>query len=125
MRRPPRENRRRFRRRTLRLMVDYRGPDGIRCEYATTLGAGGLFIESHDPLPTGSLFKVRFRLPGAPRLHEIEARVVWSQPGADRASGQAPGMGIAFLDAEATSELARALESLEAGGRRPSEADRD
>lgn len=113
MRRTPRENRRRFRRRTLRLLVDYPGGDGIRCDYATTLGAGGLFVESDDPLPSGSVFKVRFRLPGAPRLHEIEARVVWSQPAADRASGQAPGMGIAFLDAEAAAELAGALDNLE------------
>ena len=110
MRKPPRENRRRFRRRTVRVLVDYVAPDGVRCEYATTLGAGGLFIESEDPLAPGSIFKVRFRLPSSGRIHEIESRVAWSHaPGAE-ASAQAPGMGIVFTNAAATADLARELE---------------
>jgi len=37
---------RRFRRRTVRIEVDYQSPEGgLLREYATTLGAGGLFIE--------------------------------------------------------------------------------
>ena len=111
MRRIPRESRRRFRRLTLRVLVDYAGPEGLRCDYATTLGAGGLFIESDDPLPAGSLLKVRFRLPGCQRLHEIEGRVVWAHGAGPDPGGKAPGMGIAFLDAQATAELARSLEA--------------
>jgi Tfp pilus assembly protein PilZ len=111
MRRPPRENRRRFRRRTVRVLVDYAAPDGVRCEYATTLGAGGLFIESDEPLPPGSIFKVRFRLPSSGRIHEVESRVVWSHVAtAPGASAQAPGMGIVFTNASATAELARELD---------------
>jgi Tfp pilus assembly protein PilZ len=111
MRKPPRENRRRFRRRTVRVLVDYAAPDGVRCEYATTLGAGGLFIESDEPLPPGSIFKVRFRLPSSGRIHEVESRVVWSHVAtAPGASAQAPGMGIVFTNASATAELARALD---------------
>jgi Tfp pilus assembly protein PilZ len=111
MRKPPRENRRRFRRRTVRVLVDYVAPDGVRCEYATTLGAGGLFIESDEPLPPGSIFKVRFRLPSSGRIHEVESRVAWSHVAtAPGASAQAPGMGIVFTNASATAELARELE---------------
>jgi Tfp pilus assembly protein PilZ len=111
MRKPPRENRRRFRRRTVRVLVDYVAPDGLRCEYATTLGAGGLFIESEDPLPPGSLIKMRFRLPSSGHLHEIESRVVWAHASRADSGAQAPGMGIVFTNAGATAELARELEA--------------
>jgi Tfp pilus assembly protein PilZ len=83
----------------------------MRCEYATTLGAGGLFIESEEPLPPGSIFKVRFRLPSSGRIHQIESRVAWAHVAGPQAAGaQAPGMGIVFTNAGATSELARELE---------------
>jgi uncharacterized protein (TIGR02266 family) len=114
VRRP--EVRRRYRRLTVRLLVDFSTSSGVRCEYATTLGAGGLFVESEQPLPQGSLIKVRFRLPGREQLHEIEGRVAWSQPaGAD--ARRAPGMGVEFTDAVAISALARELEKWEPGSR--------
>ncbi len=113
MRKPPRENRRRFRRRTVRVLVDYVAPDGVRCEYATTLGAGGLFIESEEPLAPGSIFKVRFRLPSSGRIHEVESRVAWTHVASAQTSSQAPGMGIVFTNAGAAAELARELEESE------------
>ena len=103
------ESRRRFRRLTVRLLVDFVAGGGLRCEYATTLGAGGLFIECEEPLPAGTALKVRFRLPGGEQLHEIEGRVCWVQaPSAD--ATRAPGMGVEFTDAVAIAALARALE---------------
>jgi len=102
-------SRRRFRRLTVRLLVDFVAAGGLRCEYATTLGAGGLFIECEQPLPPGTALKVRFRLPGGEPLHEIEGRVCWVQaPSAD--ATRAPGMGVAFTDAVAIATLARELE---------------
>ena len=65
-----RDSSRRFRRRTVRILVDYQAAGQMCCEYATTLGAGGMFIESESPLPPGSQLKVRFRLPEAEALHE-------------------------------------------------------
>ena len=38
-----RRQERRFRRRAVRVLVDFQSSAGIRCEYATILGAGGLF----------------------------------------------------------------------------------
>lgn len=109
-RRKPRPGQRRFRRRTLRVLVDFVAEGGVRCEYATTLGAGGMFIETDEPLPAEAALKARFRLPGSDAVHEIEGRVVWSQPGGGR---QAPGMGIEFTDAVAVAALARELERLD------------
>ncbi|MCP3986464.1 MAG: hypothetical protein GY723_18945 [bacterium] len=109
------ENRcaRRFRRRTMRVMVDYITDGRACCEYATTLGAGGMFIQSESPLPKGSLLKVRFRLNEDPaELVEMEARVVWSQPPAANDVRRDPGMGIQFTDKPAIAELGRRLEGM-------------
>jgi type IV pilus assembly protein PilZ len=107
----PRRPERRFPRRTVRVLVDFQGSSGIRCEYATTLGAGGLFIETEEPLEIGSPIKVRFRLPGCDPIHEIEGRVVWHQQmESGEAPIRAPGMGIEFVDAAAAAALARDLD---------------
>jgi hypothetical protein len=49
------DNARRHRRQTVRILVDYLSDRGVGCDYATTLGAGGLFIECEEPLPMGSV----------------------------------------------------------------------
>jgi len=102
---------RRYRRRTLRVTVDYLTSGGPRSDPATTLGAGGLFIETETPLPPGSRLKLRFRLPGGSALHESECQVVWSRRPGDRGSC-APGMGIEFTDRSASRRLAHDLEQL-------------
>ncbi len=108
------ENMRRFRRRTVRILVDYQTEEGVHCDYATTLGAGGLFIETDKPLLRGTKVKLRFRLPGSEELHEIAGRVAWSRnqsnPGEEL---HAPGIGIQFIDTAGSSKLARELEDLE------------
>ncbi len=48
-------NNRRHRRQTVRILVDYRSDRGVCCDYATTLGAGGLFIECEEPLPVKTM----------------------------------------------------------------------
>ncbi len=106
---------RRFRRRTLRVLVDYQIGGVVRCEYATTLGAGGMFIESEEPLRAGTQLKVRFRLPGRDALHEIQGRVAWAMApeAAGSSSSRVPGIGVEFTDAVAASTLARELEQVD------------
>lgn len=106
------EDSRRFRRRTVRILVDYTSSEGVRCDYATTLGAGGLFIETSEPLGRGTVVKLRFRLPEGEHLHEIEGRVCWQRGGRADAVNFAPGMGIQFTDSVAASRVARELEDL-------------
>jgi Tfp pilus assembly protein PilZ len=92
---------RRYRRRTVRIAVEYLSGTGLRCERATTLGAGGLFIETDSPETAGSLLKLRFQLSEAGAHHEIEGRVVWSK-------------GVRNGDASATARaLAVELENLD------------
>ena len=56
------QNTRRYRRQTLRVLVDYLTETGVCCDYATTLGAGGMFLETEEPLVVGSVIKARFKL---------------------------------------------------------------
>jgi type IV pilus assembly protein PilZ len=108
-----RRRERRFRRRKVRVLVDFQGSTGVRYEYATTLGAGGLFIETEEPIDVGTPIRVRFRLPESDRVHQIEGRVAWHQQARpDAPTTRAPGMGIEFLDATAAANVARDLEGL-------------
>ena len=101
---------RRFRRLTVRVEVEIRSAERTCLETATTLGAGGLFVEMDDPLPRSTLLSLRFELPGSERTFEIRGRVVWSTPAGDSNSSASPGMGIEFTDRVAISALARELE---------------
>ncbi len=103
---------RRFRRRTLRVRVDYQVAGAMRSEWATTLGAGGMFVETEDAPPVGTRVKLRFRLPSGGLTHEIEGRVAWAMAAAGVGGRPAPspGMGIEFADSVASAALARELE---------------
>lgn len=103
---------RRYRRRTIRILVEYLCDSGIRSETATTLGAGGLFIESDTPPSKGTVLKLRFQISPAGIRHELEGRVVWSR-GITSGHIGTPGMGIEFTDRRAINELAEELDTIE------------
>jgi Tfp pilus assembly protein PilZ len=97
---------------TVRILVDYQARGEIHCDYATTLGAGGMFLETDLVMSRGEIVKVRFRIPGGDVLHEFEAGVTWHhavkpKPGGDL---QTPGVGLQFSDPTRTATLARELE---------------
>jgi Tfp pilus assembly protein PilZ len=100
--------RRRYPRLTLRVRVAIESPGRALLEgTATTLGAGGLFVPTAEPLPLHAPLQVRFHLPGDDDAELcFHAHVAWTRAGA---SGSA-GMGIAFDDANARTELAARLE---------------
>ena len=105
-------SRRLFRRRTVRILVEFLSNSGPRCETATTLGAGGLFIQTDTPCRRGAVLKLRFRISDSGEHHEIEGRVIWTSDVEVEAVG-APGMGIEFTDRNATKILASELETLD------------
>jgi len=104
-------SRRRYRRMTVRIELEYEAEGECYEAMATTLGAGGLFIATEDPLDEGSVLVSRFRLPGGETLHEIAGRVVWNHRKEDRPA-QTPGMGISFADPANGAVLAAELEAL-------------
>jgi Tfp pilus assembly protein PilZ len=109
------KNTRKHRRATVRILVDYVAHGGIHCDYATTLGAGGMFLQTEIEMQRGESVKVRFRIPGGECLHELEARVTWYHPAQQKPNGslRTPGVGLQFVDPMATGALARELEDLE------------
>jgi uncharacterized protein (TIGR02266 family) len=92
--------------------VEIRTGGVVRTEWATTLGAGGMFLETEDALRVGTRLKLVFRLPGGDADHELEGRVAWEMTSHGTAGSPAPspGMGIEFTDTAATADLARELE---------------
>ena len=104
---------RRYRRQTLRIMVDYVWKGRVCCDYATTLGAGGMFLETEEKLAPGDVVKARFRLPRGEALHELEGKVVWCRETVDPRRASTGGAGIKFVDAASVARLARDLEDYE------------
>ena len=99
---PDNFNRRSSPRVVLSIPVAYRFGDTITAVLTLNLGKGGLSIRTMSPLQTGSAARIRFRLPGAKREVEADAKVAWS----DRRIG----MGLQFervdtLDQEAIDEF--------------------
>lgn len=107
------EDTRRYRRQTLRIMVDYVWNGSVCCDYATTLGAGGMFLETEEALSPGDLIKARFKLPNGETLHEVEGKVVWCRESVDRQRASTGGAGVKFTQQEAINRLARELEDFE------------
>lgn len=83
-----------------------------RSEWATTLGAGGIFVETDQLLRVGTHLELRFRVPFGDVLHRLGGRVAWVTPTTSSAPSPArsQGIGIEFRDAAATAQLARELE---------------
>jgi Tfp pilus assembly protein PilZ len=106
------KNTRKHRRVTVRILVDYQARGAIRCDYATTLGAGGMFLETELVMNRGECVKVHFRIPGGEELHELEARVTWHHAAKQEPGGnlRTPGVGLQFSDPTRSSQLARELE---------------
>ena len=111
------KNTRKHRRMTVRILVDYQAKGAIHCDYATTLGAGGMLLQTDLALTKGDPVKVRFRVPGGETLYELEARVTWRHEGKTDPGGRVrvPGVGLQFTNTQATAPLARDLEDLADG----------
>ncbi len=99
---PDNFNRRASPRVVLSIPVAYRFGDTITAVLTLNLGKGGISIRTMSPLGVGSKTRLRFRLPGARREIEADAKVTWS----DRRIG----MGLQFerlepLDQESIDEF--------------------
>ena len=98
---------------TVRILVDYELRGEPHRDYATTLGAGGLFIECPDPPLPNSTLKLRFGLRTAGKPFELEGRVTWRCTAETAGLGVVPGMGLSFAPGSDTGRLARELNRLD------------
>ena len=95
------------------LPVAYRTVDGFITDWATNLSRGGMFINSRNPLPVGTVVRIILQLPGAPVPFEVRGRVTRVQE-FDNPTNQVPGMGVEFVDVtdELKDRIARFVEQL-------------
>jgi uncharacterized protein (TIGR02266 family) len=91
------ENRRRYPRAPLKLLIQYRFDtlDDFLTEYSVDVSIGGMFIRTNAPHEEGSMVYLQFALRDGVKIIEGLGRVVRvNQPGdGDRI----PGMGIEFV----------------------------
>jgi type IV pilus assembly protein PilZ len=85
---PDQHNRRTGPRVVLGIPVAYRLGNTIAAALTLNISHGGLAVRTTNPLDTGTIVKVRFRLPGATKDVDAEGRVTW----VDRRTG----MGLQF-----------------------------
>jgi len=95
---PDHHNRRSSPRVVLGISVAYRLGNTIAAAVTLNISHGGLAIRTTNPLEAGTLVKVRFRLPSAPREIDTEARVVWT--------ARRVGMGLQFTRLQPADETA-------------------
>jgi hypothetical protein len=70
------------------MLVAWQHNGGRSVSRVATLGLGGLFISTPDPLPVGTLLKIVFDVPGG----EVRARAIVKNVKAGK------GMAVAFIE---------------------------
>ncbi len=89
--------RRRSRRASIIVRIDYATVDEIFTEFTRDINEGGLFIETEKPKPIGTEVAMHFALPGSDEVVQTIGRVVRISSGEDAPSA---GMGIEFDELE-------------------------
>lgn len=91
---PDQHNRRAGPRVVLGIPVAYRLGNTIAAALTLNISHGGIAIRTTNPLESGTILKVRFRLPGTAKDVDAEGRVTWTD--------RRVGMGLQFTTIDAT-----------------------
>jgi uncharacterized protein (TIGR02266 family) len=100
----------------VKLLMEFSAERCFLSEFTTYLSAGGMFVDSENPMPPGTGFSFECNLtPEGPRL-EGEGQVVWTRKEADE--GGPAGMGVRFteLDPDLSELLTHAAQRYQEGG---------
>ncbi len=95
------DNQRRSSRLQHELPVAYRSVGSFLTDWATNISQGGLFINTRNPLPVGTLVKILIQLPVAAFPVDLNGRVTRIAE-FDNQANVVPGMGIEFTDVDST-----------------------
>lgn len=90
------EDKRKFVRATLNLLVNYETVDEFCTDYTRDISSGGLFIRTNRPLPVGTKLRIHFMLPGVDELIYTDGVVVRNT--LNEANPAEEGMGIEFTE---------------------------
>jgi type IV pilus assembly protein PilZ len=89
------QNKRRATRLHNEIPVAYKSVGSFLSDWATNISHGGLFINTRNPLPVGTVVKLLIQLPGASFPCELTGRVT-RMAEFDNHANTVPGMGIEF-----------------------------
>lgn len=105
------DERRRFDRTALVVRVEYSTVDDLFSEFTHDINEGGVFIETNDPQPIGTVVALQFHLAGVNEPVKTSGVVVRTSDGSD---GSVQGMGVEFenLPADAREQINRMIQSL-------------
>lgn len=95
------DNQRRSSRLYHELPVAYRSVGSFLTDWATNISQGGLFINTRNPLPVGTLVKILIQLPVAAFPVDLSGRVTRVAE-FDNQANVVPGMGIEFTDIDSS-----------------------
>jgi type IV pilus assembly protein PilZ len=105
----------------IELTVEYKRLNAFFADYTKNISRGGTFIKTERPLPIGTEFVFRLRIPGVAEPLSLRGKVQWIVETKDATPGQEPGMGIGFVwESEAERErVAHMVETLMVGSLGP------
>ncbi len=82
----------------IQLLVDYKAGGTYLFDFCKDLGSGGVFIETKQPLSSGSVLDLTFTIPDSKETLRAKGKVIWSQAPIPGRSDVNPGMGVQFSE---------------------------
>ncbi len=80
----------------IQLLVDYKADGHYLFDFCRDLGTGGVFIETKQPLSTGSEIELTFTIPDSKETLRAKGKVIWSQAEVSGRDNVNVGMGVQF-----------------------------
>ena len=80
----------------IQLLVDYKSDGHYLFDFCKDLGAGGVFIQTDNPLPQGSDVDLTFTIPDSKETLITKGQVIWVQKSVPDREDLAAGMGVQF-----------------------------
>jgi uncharacterized protein (TIGR02266 family) len=80
----------------IQLLVDYKADGHYLFDFCRDLGTGGVFIETKQPLNTGSEIELTFTIPDSKETLCTKGKVIWSQAAVAGRHDINVGMGVQF-----------------------------
>ncbi|CAM4208343.1 TIGR02266 family protein [Corallococcus sp. ZKHCc1 1396] len=82
------------------LPVAYRTVSGFVTDWAVNLSRGGLYINTQQPLPVGTVVRILVSLPGASFPVDLAGKVTRTNAQGAGPGGEVPGMAVEFVDVD-------------------------
>ena len=98
----------------IEIAVDLESDSNFYTGLTQNISTGGLFIATHEIKPVGDRLRLKFTLPGAGRVLEVETEVRWIRENSSlHKTDGASGMGVRFINMgpEDAAVIERFLES--------------